>query len=67
MAEGHKEALHEYVGRRLQMSEKEKVALDAAMRRYLTSLTEMDEVDKFSDAWETCEFVTFDVLRLRGQ
>jgi hypothetical protein len=43
------------------MSEKERIALDTAMRRYLTSLTEMDEVDKFSDLWETCEFATFDV------
>jgi Apea-like HEPN len=60
-AEVLEQRLYEYVGRRLQMSEKEKFALDAAMRRYLTSLTELDEVDKFSDLWETCEFATFDV------
>jgi hypothetical protein len=60
-AETLEAALHDYVGRRVEISEKEKAALDAAMRRYLTSLTEMDEVDKFSDLWETCEFATFDV------
>src|SRR5438132_2282389 len=31
-------------------------AIDVAARRYLTSLTEVDDVDKYCDLWESCEF-----------
>jgi hypothetical protein len=66
-AELLEDKLGNFVGLRLQMSEEEKVALDAAMRRYLTSLTEMDAVDKFCDLWEACEFATHDVKAKGGK
>ncbi len=60
-----KTALHEFVKSRLAMAQTEKVALDAAMRRYLTSLTEEDPIDKYCDLWEACEFSTGDI-RAKG-
>src|SRR5262249_31940235 len=33
-------------------------ALAVASRRYLTSLTEVDDVDRYCDLWESCEFST---------
>jgi hypothetical protein len=54
-------ALDEFVKSRLAMSQTVQVALDAAMRRYLTSLTEGDPIDKYCDLWEACEFSTGDI------
>ncbi len=60
------EELDKFVDLRSRLSEEEKVALDAAMRRYLSSLTEMDVVDKFCDLWEVCEFATYNVKAKGG-
>ncbi len=61
------EELDNFVGLRSQLSEEEEVALDAAMRRYLSSSTEMDVVDKFCDLWEVCEFTTYNVKAKGGK
>jgi hypothetical protein len=47
-----------FVEARSGMSEHEAHALSIAARRYLTSLTETDPVDKYCDLWESCEFST---------
>lgn len=47
-----------FVEARSGMSEREAHALSIATRRYLTSLTETDPVDKYCDLWESCEFST---------
>ncbi len=45
------------IEKRMEMQETEGKAFDVAARRYLTSLTETDPIDKFCDLWETCEFL----------
>jgi len=45
-----------FVYARADMSPVEVRAVSAAARRYLTSLTETDAIDKYCDLWESCEF-----------
>jgi hypothetical protein len=48
----------QFVQVRSEMSAIEARALAVASRRYLTSLTEVDNVDRYCDLWESCEFST---------
>jgi hypothetical protein len=52
------DAVHGFAQKRVALSPREARALDVAARRYLTSLTETDPVDKYCDLWESCEFGT---------
>ena len=47
-----------FLGKRTNLSEKEGKAFDAAARRYLSSVTEDDPIDRYCDLWESCEFIT---------
>jgi len=66
-AEFLQEAIERFVVTRCRMSGEEAAALDAAMRRYLDSITETDEIDKYCDFWETCEFATLGVNAKGGK
>jgi hypothetical protein len=52
------QAAETFVADRAGMSPLEARALAVAARRYLTSLSEADQVDKYCDLWESCEFST---------
>jgi hypothetical protein len=51
-------AAETFAADRAGMSPLEARALAVAARRYLTSLSEADQVDKYCDLWESCEFST---------
>jgi hypothetical protein len=53
------------LGKRTNLSEKEGKAFGAAARRYLSSVTEHDPIDRYCDLWESCEFITSG-FRVRG-
>jgi hypothetical protein len=36
-------------------------AISVASRRYISALTEVDEIDRYCDLWEACEISTFDI------
>ena len=40
-------------------------AISVASRRYISALTEVDEIDRYCDLWEACEISTFDI-RAKG-
>lgn len=48
----------QFVQVRSTLSAVEARALAVTSRRYLTSLTEVDDVDRYCDLWESCEFST---------
>lgn len=66
-AEALQTAVDEYVQSRVRMSQGGVRALDAAMRRYLSALTENDAIDKYCDLWETCEFASFGIKAKGGK
>ncbi len=47
-----------FVQVRSDLSKLEALSLAVASRRYLTSLSEVDDVDRYCDLWESCEFST---------
>jgi hypothetical protein len=47
-----------FVADRAGMSPLEARALAVVARSYLTSLSEADQVNKYCDLWESCEFST---------
>lgn len=47
-----------FVQARSELSPVEARSLAVASRRYLTSLSEVDDVDRYCDLWESCEFST---------
>lgn len=52
------DVIEKFIFIRNRMSKEETASLDAAMRRYLDSITETSEIDKYCDLWEACEFGT---------
>jgi len=52
------EFVERFAESRVALSPVEARALDVAARRYLTSQTETDPVDRYCDLWESCEFAT---------
>lgn len=53
-----RDAIEKFIITRHRMPSEDIASLDAAMRRYLDSITETSEVDKYCDLWEACEFAT---------
>ena len=51
-------AVQGFAQSRVALPAEEAIAPDAAVRRYLTSQTETDPVDRYCDLWESCEFAT---------
>jgi len=51
-------AIHHFTAIRAVLSPFEARALGVATRRYLSSITETDDVDRYCDLWESCEFST---------
>jgi galactitol-specific phosphotransferase system IIB component len=45
---------------------KEAEALGVASRRLMSAISETDDVDRYCDYWETCEFATLFKLKARG-
>ena len=54
-----KAVIEGFVRTRARMSRDEAHAVSVAARRYVTSQTETDPIDKYCDLWESCEFATF--------
>ncbi len=60
-----KAAIDSFVRIRAQLSRDEAHAVSVAARRYVTSQTEADPIDRYCDLWESCEFATL-FVRAKG-
>ena len=62
-----KAATDRFVCIRAGLGRDEAQAISVAARRYVTSLTETDPIDKYCDLWESCEFATLFVKAKGGK
>lgn len=58
------DVIEKFIIIRDRMPREDTASLDAAMRRYLDSITETSKIDKYCDLWEACEFGT---IGLKGK
>jgi len=63
--ESVKEAIDRFVGIRAGLDRDAAQAVSVAARRYVTSQTETDPIDRYCDLWECCEFATL-FVKARG-
>jgi hypothetical protein len=61
------QAVERFMSLRIHMPQEDATALDTAMRRYLDSTTEKNDVDRYCDLWEACEFVTLNTRAKGGK
>ncbi len=64
--ESIKEAIDRFVGIRAGLDRDAAQAVSVAARRYVTSQTETDPIDRYCDLWECCEFATL-FVKARGR
>jgi len=62
-----KEAIERFVRLRSGLDRDSAQAVTVAARRYVTSQTEMDPIDRYCDLWECCEFATLFVKASGGK
>jgi hypothetical protein len=62
-----KEAIDRFVRTRAGLDRAAAQALSVAARRYVTSQTETDPIDRYCDLWECCEFATLSVKAKGGK
>jgi len=63
--ESVKEAIDRFVRIRVGLDREAEHAISVAARRYITSQTETDPIDRYCDLWECCEFATL-FVKARG-
>ena len=66
-AEEVRDSLTDFVRARSSLTGSQARSLDVAMRRYHASFEEPDQVDRYCDLWEACEFATHGIEAKGGK